>query len=162
MIHPNNPQLLCTLGLIEMAEEHPDDAYEAFTAALEGEPTLREAWSNCAVLEFERGNIAAAINDLSHALATGVDATILYNRGFAYQAMGRWQEAIADYTQALALEDADKQELFYQRAVCYLQENQPDLAQQDFEVHLEMGASPYMNEIYHFRENLDVSVTLHH
>ena len=162
VIHPNNPQLLCTLGLIEMAEEHPDDAYEAFTAALEGEPTLREAWSNCAVLEFERGNIAAAINDLSHALATGVDATILYNRGFAYQAMGRWQEAIADYTQALALEDADKQELFYQRAVCYLQENQPDLAQQDFEVHLEMGASPYMNEIYHFRENWDVSVTLHH
>ena len=109
---------------------------------------MREAWSNRAVLEFERGNIAAAINDLSHALETGADATILYNRGFAYQAMERWQEAIADYTQALALEDADRQELFYQRAVCYLQENLPDLAQQDFAAHLTMGDSAHMDEIY--------------
>jgi tetratricopeptide (TPR) repeat protein len=168
VLHPDNPQLLCTLGLIEMVEEHPDDAYQAFTAALEGEPTLREAWSNRAVLEFERGNVAAAINDLSHALETGADATILYNRGFAYQAMERWQEAIADYTQALALEDADKQELFYQRAVCYLQENLPDLAQQDFEAHLKIGDSAHMDEICRLVPslslwgNLDRGVTLRH
>lgn len=147
IMHPGNPQLLCTLGLVEMAEEHPEEAYQALTAALQGDPTLHEAWSNRAVLEFERGNIDAAIDDLSHALELGTDATVLYNRGFAFQAQKRWKEAIADYTQALDLEGADAQELLYQRALCYLQEQQLDLAQQDFEAHLKMGDSSYLDEI---------------
>src|SRR5262249_48345358 len=126
---------------------HPEEAHQALTAALEKDPTLREAWSNRAVLEFERGNTNAAIDDLSHALTLGADATVLYNRGFAYQAQKRWKEAIADYTQALGLEGADEQELLYQRALCYLQEQQLDLAQQDFEAHLQMGDSSYVDEI---------------
>lgn len=76
---------------------------QALTSALEHDPTLVAAWANRAVLHFDSGNVAASIADLSHALDLSESATVLYNRGLAYQAQNRWQDAIADYTRAFEL-----------------------------------------------------------
>ena len=56
---PGNSQLLCTRGLLAAEEGRPEEAYSAFTAALEGDPSLFEAWTNRAVLAYEQGNIDA-------------------------------------------------------------------------------------------------------
>lgn len=147
MLNPNNAQLLCTLGLVEMEEQHPDDAQRALTSALERDPKLVAAWINRAVLEFENGNADAAIADLSHALDVSENATIRYNRGFAYQSQERWQEAIADFTRALELSNDDAQEILYQRGVCHAKLGNAALARQDFDAHLAMGPSDYGDEI---------------
>ena len=144
---PNNAQLLCTLGLIEMAEEHPREAYQALSSAIEHHPSLIEAWTNRAILAYESGNTKAAIDDLTSALALEQNATVLANRGMAYQSCGSWQEAIDDFTDALALADDDAQELLYQRGLCYIQMGNTELADRDFQAHLALGPSPYESEL---------------
>ena len=146
-LSPGNAQLLCTLGLVEMDEQHPEEALQALTSALERDPTLVAAWANRAVLNFESGNVAASIADLTHALELSESATVLYNRGLAYQSQERWQDAIADYTRALELSDDDAQDIFYQRGVCHAKSENVLLARQDFAAHRTMGPSEHEDDI---------------
>ncbi len=146
-LSPGNAQLLCTLGLVEMDEQHPEEAFQALTSALERDPTLVAAWANRAVLNFESGNVDASTADLTHALELSESATVLYNRGLAYQSQERWQDAIADYTRALELSDDDAQDIFYQRGVCYTKSENVLLARQDFAAHRAMGLSEHEDDI---------------
>ncbi|MHB8598105.1 MAG: tetratricopeptide repeat protein [Ktedonobacteraceae bacterium] len=146
-LSPGNAQLLCTLGLVEMDEQHPEEAFQALTSALERDPTLVAAWANRAVLNFESGNVDASIADLTSALALSESATVLYNRGLAYQSQERWQDAIADYTRALELSDDDAHDIFYQRGVCYAKSENVLLARQDFAAHRAMGPSEHEDDI---------------
>lgn len=146
-LSPDNAQFLSTLGLIALAEERQDEAQQAFTAALEHDPSLVAAWTNRAVLFFEQGNVEAAIADLTHALELEQNATVFYNRGLAYQAREQWQQAIDDYDQALALDQADMQDILYQRGVCYFQLGNKEQARLDFAAHLAIGDSAYQDEI---------------
>ncbi len=147
VLSPGNAQLLCTLGLIEMEEQQPEEAQRAFTAALERDPKLLAAWTNRAVLAFESGDPNAAIADLSQALNLSDSATVLYNRGIAYQSLERWQEAIDDYTRTLALSSDDASDILYQRGICYVKLGNADLARQDFAAHLALGDSEHETEI---------------
>jgi tetratricopeptide (TPR) repeat protein len=146
---PDNAQLLCTLGLLELAEEHVDAALQAFNMALAQDPTLMEAWTNRAIVRFEQRDFAGSISDLTQALTLGANATALYNRGFAYQAQEEWEAALADYTHALELDYEDTQDLLYQRGLCYWHAGQIDLARQDFQAHLGLGASPHIEGLAH-------------
>ncbi|HEU5227692.1 MAG TPA: tetratricopeptide repeat protein, partial [Ktedonobacteraceae bacterium] len=159
-LSPGNAQFLSTLGLIAMTEERPKDALEAFTTALEHEPALVAAWTNRAVLFFEQGDVEAAIADLTHALELDRNATVLYNRGLAYQAKEQWQQAIADYEQALALDKTDMQDILYQRGICHFQLGNKAQAHLDFKAHLEMGDSAYREEISHFDPSFSTNEAL--
>jgi tetratricopeptide (TPR) repeat protein len=143
----HNASLRCTLGLLEMAQEHSTEAYHAFSRALELDSSLAAAWINRAILVFETGETEKAIADLTCALALGENATVRYNRGIAYQAREQWNEAIEDFTMALTLDEEDAQDLLYRRSVCSLHVGKRDLAQQDLQRHLAFGPSPYMEEI---------------
>ncbi|WP_201382778.1 tetratricopeptide repeat protein [Ktedonobacter sp. SOSP1-52] len=57
--------------------------------------------------------------------ASKENPTVLYNRGIAYQAQNRWQEAINDFTQALALSNEDAQDILYRRSFCFAQLGTP-------------------------------------
>ncbi|HET8912062.1 MAG TPA: tetratricopeptide repeat protein [Ktedonobacteraceae bacterium] len=148
-LNSKHPASLCALGLLEMAEEHIEEANRAFTAALELDPSMIEAWSNRAVLAFENGDVADAIEDLTCALDLRENATVLYNRARAYQSQKSWLEAIADYTQALGLENSisHTQEMLYQRAHCYLGMGRSEEARKDLEAHLALGPSPFSGMI---------------
>ncbi|TCP52868.1 tetratricopeptide repeat protein [Tumebacillus sp. BK434] len=96
--------LLCTLGLIEMAEARPNEAQQALLAARVSDPALLEAHVNLSVLLFEIGNIEGAIEALDLAVKHHPGADLLYfNRGFAKQCLGRWEEAASDFSKALEL-----------------------------------------------------------
>lgn len=147
-ISADNAQLLCTLGLLEMAEEQLDKAYQALSAAIEHDSSLIAAWTNRAIVAFEQNKHAEAIDDLTHALALEENATVRYNRGIAYQAEGSWRAAIDDFSHALPLsEDEDAQDIFYRRGYCHLQLAENEQARQDFDAHLAYGPSPYAEEI---------------
>lgn len=133
-LSPDNAQLLCTLGLVEMAEEHPVEAYQILSLAITHDPSLVAAWTNRAILAFEDEKYAEAIDDLTHALTLEENATVLYNRGIAYQAHGAWQAAIDDFSHALSLDEEDAQDILYRRSCCYEQLGQTDQAQHDLEV----------------------------
>lgn len=146
-VSPENAQLLCTLGLIEMAEEQTDAAYQTLSTAIERDSTLVAAWTNRAILSFEREHYAEAIEDLTYALNLEENATVLFNRGIAYQAQYSWHAAIEDFSRALTLSDEDAQEILYCRGCCYLQVGENELAYHDFEAHLAYGPSPHTEEL---------------
>ncbi|MFC0111343.1 tetratricopeptide repeat protein [Kibdelosporangium aridum] len=105
---PGNAHLLCTKGLLEESEA----ARELFAQALASDPTLTPALVNSAILDYDDGDFAAAIEKLTRALETvPEDPDLWFNRGVALQAAGRHDAAVADYRRALALPGADRTEL---------------------------------------------------
>ncbi|HEY0700476.1 MAG TPA: tetratricopeptide repeat protein, partial [Micromonospora sp.] len=105
---PQEPALLCTLGLIRSERGGPAEADELFTRALAGDPELVEAWTNRAAVRFERGDVAAALADLDRAVALSTAPEPRYNRGTALMRLGRWDEAARDFTDALAQPGPDR------------------------------------------------------
>lgn len=146
----HNAQMLCLQGLLYTSEGNTSAAQQAFSAALDQDASLVAAWSNRAILAFEQGDNEAALSDLTRALELGEDATILYNRGMAYKEKQQWEDAIADFTRALALSEQDQQDLLYQRGHCYAAIDKKEYAHQDFEHHLKLGNSPHRDELLAF------------
>ncbi len=109
---------------------------QASAEHLQRDPLLIAAWTNRAILLFEEEKIAEAIQDLSHALELEENPTVLYNRGIAYQTLGRWQEAINDFTQALTLSDEEEQDILSRRHLCVTQLENTDSLRQDLREHL--------------------------
>ncbi len=105
---PRNAHLLCTKGLLEK----PETARELFAQALAIDPTLTSALVNSAILDYEGGDFAAAIEKLTLALEKeSADPDLWFNRGVALQADGKHDAAAADYRRALELPGADRTEL---------------------------------------------------
>ena len=102
---PEDPHLLCALGLVQADRDELLSADELFTRALAVRPDLTEALVNRATTRFDRGDIPAAIVDLTAALDLSDDPVTRYNRGHAHQQLGDWQSAVDDFTAALFLDD---------------------------------------------------------
>lgn len=146
-LEESHVQLLCTLGLIEMAQGLYSEALDALSNAIRIDTQMIEARTNRAVLYFDMGEYKEAVSDLTEALKIEQNGTILYNRAWVYQAEGKWQQAIEDYNAALAYPDADIQEISYHRGYCFLQLGHTDKGYKDWKWHLELGTSPYEEEI---------------
>lgn len=104
---PDNPHLLSVQGRLEMEAGHTGAARAAFTAALAADPTLAAAWANRGVLAFETGDVEGAVADLSAALDIDDDPAVRANRATAFEALGRWTDAVADLTLVIGTAPAD-------------------------------------------------------
>jgi tetratricopeptide (TPR) repeat protein len=96
-------RLVCIAGLVQLRDGALDAAEQSFSEALQLEPTLADAWANRATVWWRRGDLEAAARDLTRALELRVDPSILTNRGCVWEALQRWEEAVTDYSRALAL-----------------------------------------------------------
>ncbi|MGK5518222.1 tetratricopeptide repeat protein [Micromonospora sp. URMC 107] len=105
---PQEPALLCTLGLIRSERGSLAEADQLFSKALAGDPELVEAWTNRAAIRFERGDVPAALADLDRAVALSEAPVPRYNRGTALMRLGRWEEAARDFTRALTQPEVDR------------------------------------------------------
>ena len=116
-VAPDDANLHALRGDLLGLRDRPDDADAAYATALARDPSHVGAWTNRAVLAFERGDVTAAIDLLTRALqAGGPDATILANRALAYEHAGRADDAIADLEAALEHEaDPDERAELEQR-----------------------------------------------
>ncbi|PWK08366.1 tetratricopeptide repeat protein [Tumebacillus permanentifrigoris] len=147
-LEPKHAQLLCILGLIEMAEERNVEAKRAFTAALAADASLLEAYVNLSVLLFELEDAEGAVEVLSRALEDHPQSDVLYfNRAWALQALGRWEAAFTDYSMALDLQSDESHEILFQRGSCLLELGRMEEAYADWKQHLEAGESPYLETI---------------
>ncbi|MBC3839698.1 tetratricopeptide repeat protein [Streptacidiphilus sp. 4-A2] len=144
---PDEARLHCALGLA-LLELDPEQASAAFDRALELDPELTAARVNRAVAEYQRERFHPALDDLTTALAQDPDnPDLLYNRGFVHEALRQWEQAVADYSQALRAEDADRSELLYRRALSLAAAGRPQEADADLRSHLALGGSPYQQEV---------------
>ncbi len=117
-VAPANARARCLGGLVEMASGDLGAARRSFGAALDADPSLPDAWANRATIRFKQGQPHAALEDLSRAVRLRADADVLYNRGRVLESLERWQDAIDDYTRALAQARADVPLITRRLAVC--------------------------------------------
>jgi tetratricopeptide (TPR) repeat protein len=100
---PNDARALCLQGLIEMVAGNPDAALEAFTQSIAADVSLADPWANRAIVAFRRGDLEAALHDLTRALALREDVAILCNRAKVFEKQRQWQKAADDYARVLTL-----------------------------------------------------------
>jgi tetratricopeptide (TPR) repeat protein len=109
---------------------------------------LCEALITRAVAACQQGDYEAAVACLTSALNTAPpNPDLLQRRGLAFEAAGRCDEAIDDYTRALRMAGADRAELLYRRGRCHLLLGRIEDATCDLKAHLAVGESPHEKEI---------------
>jgi tetratricopeptide (TPR) repeat protein len=106
---PSDARVLCLQGLIEMRMGRHDAACDTFARSIEADPALADPWANRATISFRRGDLRAAIHDLTRALALREDAAILYNRAKVFEAGRQWRKAAGDYSRAQAVGSSDNE-----------------------------------------------------
>ena len=102
-----------------------------FDLALAGDGRLVAALAGRAILAYEAGDHESAISDLTLAIEVTPDPDLLYNRGMVQQEAARWQAAIDDFTRALDLPGADRDEISRQREICRIQLSRLQAGPQD-------------------------------
>ncbi|WP_306317359.1 MULTISPECIES: tetratricopeptide repeat protein [unclassified Streptomyces] len=149
---PGSPQLLAARGALHAELGDVRAAYESYSAALNADQGCLAAWVNRAVLAFETGKAADAVDDLNSALALADDAELRANRAMALQSLGEHERATADLNHAMASADGTPDpELLYLRGVSRFALDDADGALTDWRAHLaayEAGTtSPHAEEI---------------
>lgn len=127
-LDPDQPHLHCLRGMIAQQQGRAADAREAFRTALDFDSSLVSAWCNFGVLLFENDDATGAIDCFDRALDINDDPDVRGNRGIAHQALGNFDEAIADYAEALGAGADDHESLVVRRDQCLLRRSSaPDL-----------------------------------
>ncbi|MCY7386352.1 MAG: tetratricopeptide repeat protein, partial [Microcoleus sp. CAN_BIN18] len=70
------------------------------------------------------------------------DPDTWYNRGYALDYLGRWEEAIASYDKALEFKPDDPG-VFYNKACCYALHGQADLSIQNLQRAINLNPDKY-------------------
>lgn len=92
---------------IELEEEDPDAAIDAYSRALEHDPDLPELHLNLGRLLHEKGEVAEAERHYRRAVELQPDEPVaVFDLGVALQDQERFEEAAAAYEKALALDDS--------------------------------------------------------
>lgn len=92
---------------VELEDEAPLEAVQAYRQALELAPGLADAHLNLGRLLHERGDVPAAERHYRQALgARPGDAVAAYNLGVALQDLGRLREAAVAYEEALVSDES--------------------------------------------------------
>jgi tetratricopeptide (TPR) repeat protein len=136
-LDPDHPHLWCLLGRI-LLDQGEDGALDALNRAVTAAPDLLEAWATRAAYWYGAGDFAAAVEDFTRALELDDDAAIRFNRGVAYQRLGAWNAALADFdhvTDALP-QDPDA---WLRRAACRLEVGDTDGSRSDLDHFLELA-----------------------
>jgi serine/threonine protein kinase len=85
-----------------------DRAIEAYTKAIELNPTDFSFYNNRGIVYHTRKKYPEAINDFSKAVELNPNSSFTYsNRGVAYEDSGNIEQAIADYRKAVELDPND-------------------------------------------------------
>lgn len=91
------------LANIESMKGNTDEAIELYYTAIKHDPGKATAYINRGVALSMKGDLEAALKDMSKAVELDPDPTHIMYRGFARQSLGDLEGAKADYTEAIRL-----------------------------------------------------------
>ncbi len=117
-------------GVIYMIKGLDGPALADFNAALHWMPDFPDAYANRGLMFRLRKQYALALNDYQKALAIRPSENVYVNLGSIYNALGRYDAAVAYCSQALVL-DPHSVEAYQERAMAYVGLSQHDLALSD-------------------------------
>ena len=132
---------------VERGNEHLgakqwDQAITEYTAALELDPELVEAYFNRARAYGEKGELDLAIADCDKAIDLDPNLAEPYNnRAVAYAKMGQYDQAIADLTSAINI-DPSCEMCHCNRGYCYAQQEKKAEAISDLEQCIAVSHDP--------------------
>jgi tetratricopeptide (TPR) repeat protein len=127
---PTNPHLLALHGRLELEAGRYEQARTALDSAIEAEPGLPGAWALRGAVHFDTGALIEALADLDRAAELDPNPTVLFNRGSAALALGRWAAAERDFSTVIEA-DPDEPDGWLRRAECRRELGDPDGARTD-------------------------------
>ena len=107
-------------------------AIEDLRRAVETNPGDALAWSNLGLAYHEIGDLDAAIQTYSQAATLANNPQIFYQRGNSHLVAGRYSEAIADFSRAIA-GDETLARAYLNRATAYYRSGDLEAAQRDLD-----------------------------
>jgi tetratricopeptide (TPR) repeat protein len=102
-LKPDSAEIYVDRGLVYQDKDDFDDAVADFSEAIRLDPTAFSAYNDRCLARVNHGrDLDAALNDCDAAIKLHPDIYVLRIRAFVYYRLGRYDEAIADATAALA------------------------------------------------------------
>lgn len=106
--NPKAASLHNLMGLVFLSQDNSRAATEAFTAAIDADPSNEDARLNLASLELAYGNFEAALKRFDQVLKTRADSPeIVVSRAVALRGLSRFDDAEKGYRAALTMPGAD-------------------------------------------------------
>jgi tetratricopeptide (TPR) repeat protein len=103
-LNPQDADTHVALARLYSLNNQPEKAEEALKGALENNPDSRNAARHLAQLYFDQGEYGLAIDLLKRLPEEEMDAPMLAMLGYAYAQAHEYDEAVASYEKALALD----------------------------------------------------------
>jgi tetratricopeptide (TPR) repeat protein len=101
---PNSVEAHIGLAVALERQGRTVEAERAYRRAIEIQPGWWSTWSNLGVFQLLRGNPAGALESFRKAATLSPDNTrVIDNLGIAFQQLGRYEEAIAEYQRSIAI-----------------------------------------------------------
>jgi tetratricopeptide (TPR) repeat protein len=122
-----------------------DLATADFTKAIAIDPRLAAAYNGRGWSYYLKGDYQRAIADATAAIDIAPSSNAFHTRGDAYRALKRYHLAVADFTQALALEPTHLN-AFASRGMAYEAEGERDKAITDYRAALALPAKTKLDE----------------
>ena len=121
--NPEDMQALNAMGIISYAIDNNMDALSYFTKAIETHPNNTLGLSNRSYLYKYQKEYKKALEDISKVISIDpAQPGNYYFRATIYVDLGKFEDAIKDFTQTLDSEDFKEESMIYfYRALCYAQ-----------------------------------------
>ena len=121
--NPEDMQALNAMGIISYAIDNNMDALSYFTKAIETHPNNTLGLSNRSYLYKYQKEYKKALEDISKVISINpAQPDNYYFRATIYVDLGKFEDAIKDFTQTLDSEDFKEESMIYfYRALCYAQ-----------------------------------------
>jgi tetratricopeptide (TPR) repeat protein len=139
---PNYVTALSNRGLSHSMNGEYDLALSDFERAIDLDPNYMQAYYFRAFAHQRQGEFRGAVEDFNTALTLTTDsnevATIYYNRGRANKELKAYDDALADYEQAISLRPEDAS-IYFSRGLLHHQRKDFDAAIADYSRTIELN-----------------------
>lgn len=132
-LYPDVPVALRNRGDALMQKGQPGKAIDDFSRAIALEPSFAVAYNQRGIALVSVGEVTKSLDDFSAAIRLSASPEFSYfnNRGAVYARLGRYDEALQDYDEALLLRP-DAVEVLKNRGMAYLRIGNNEAAKNDF------------------------------
>ena len=144
----NNKSILFDLkGIISLGENNQGQAAIYFRKAIEENPSNALAWSNLSLTQRQNKSLGIALESINEAIKLSPTlSTAYFDRALIYKELENLEEALADYSSAIAIEDHYPLSTLFNRALTFKKLGKLTSAIKDLDYLIQLApeeATPY-------------------